>query len=84
MMTQPVRPNIPRLEKLKSGLNDQLNRISLENDGNRFYTMLLPFIMMRLRVIAISSSQPRQDVLNLLKAVDALTMRKAQMKVKTD
>lgn len=79
---------IPRLAKLLDASANQARQIGEDyrsgSVGEHYMSArLLRYMMTELRIIAISSPSPRQDILNLLRNIDGVTLATMQLKIDT-
>lgn len=82
---------IERLERLRRSVREQREMMSRESHSRReseqceyMSPMVLRYIMTRLRVILLSSSDTRRDLINLLNETDKITLETMLLKVNTE
>lgn len=73
---------ITRLEELRREDREQLARLSSRKNLDDLTPMLLRWLVIRMRIITIASSEPRQDMLRTIKTLDLVTSELEGLKIR--
>lgn len=73
---------ITRLEELRREDREQLARMTSRKNLDDLTPMLLRWLVIRMRIITIASSEPRQDMLRTIKTLDLVTSELEGLKIR--
>lgn len=73
---------ITRLEELRREDREQFARMTSRKNLDDLTPMLLRWLVIRMRIITIASSEPRQDMLRTIKTLDLVTSELEGLKIR--